>query len=132
MPEWRTNLAGTFYTGDHVGRVSLRYVDEYKNDNSGNAPIDSWTTVDLLYSYTFAGLIGDGDTTVTIGMNNAFDEDPPALTRCQTVVNNACTETVPRFRLRSISSWFADPTSSACSVSTRRSIRLRRNPTSCG
>ena len=98
MPEWRTNLAGTFYTGDHVGRVSLRYIDEYKNDNSGNAPIDSWTTVDLLYSYTFAGLIGDGDTTVTIGMNNAFDEDPPALTRCETVVNNECSETVTRFR----------------------------------
>ena len=81
MPEWRTNLSATYYTGNHVGRVGLRYVDEYKNDNSNNAPIDSWTTVDLLYAYTFAGLLGDGDTTLTVGVNNVLDEDPPALRR---------------------------------------------------
>jgi iron complex outermembrane receptor protein len=98
MPEWRTNLAGTYYTGNHVARLSLRYIDEYKNDNSGNAPVDSWTTVDAMYSYTFPGLIGDGDTTFTIGINNIADEDPPALTRCETVVNNQCTELVTRFR----------------------------------
>jgi iron complex outermembrane receptor protein len=100
MPEWRTNLGGTFYTGNHVARLSLRYIDEYKNDNSGNAPIDSWTTIDAMYSYTFAGLFGDGDTTFTVGINNIADEDPPALTRCQTqdATSLQCTETVTRFR----------------------------------
>ncbi len=100
MPEWRTNLSATYYTGNHVGRIGLRYVGEYENDNSGNAPMDSWTTVDLLYAYTFAGLLGDGDTTLSIGVNNVLDEDPPALRRCatqnpDTLVCEALTE---RFR----------------------------------
>ena len=36
---------------------------------------------DAIYSYTFSGLIGDGETTLSIGMNNILDEDPPALYR---------------------------------------------------
>jgi iron complex outermembrane receptor protein len=100
MPEWRTNLSATYYTGNHVGRIGLRYVGEYENDNSGNAPMDSWTTVDLLYAYTFAGLLGDGDTTLTLGINNVLDEDPPALRRCSTQNPDTlvCEELTERFR----------------------------------
>ena len=81
MPELRGFVGGTYFLGDHVVNATVRYIGEYDNDQSNNAPVDSWTTLDLLYSYTFSGLIGDGDTTVSVGMNNALDEDPPALTR---------------------------------------------------
>jgi iron complex outermembrane receptor protein len=81
MPQWRGFVGGTYFLNDHVFNATVRYIDGYDNDQSNNAPVDSWTTLDLLYSYTFAGLIGDGDTTFSIGMNNALDEDPPALTR---------------------------------------------------
>lgn len=81
MPKWRGFVGGTYFLNDHVFNATVRYIDGYDNDQSNNAPVDSWTTLDLLYSYTFAGLIGDGDTTFSVGMNNALDEDPPALTR---------------------------------------------------
>mgnify|MGYP001954499577 CR=1 FL=1 len=38
-------------------------------------PVDSWDVFDAQYSYTFNGLVGDGDTILTIGANNLFDED---------------------------------------------------------
>ena len=81
MPEIRGHLGGTYFVGDHVINVTGRYIDGYANDQTGNAPVSSWTTWEALYSYTFAGLIGDGDTTVTVGMNNIFDNDPPPLNR---------------------------------------------------
>jgi iron complex outermembrane receptor protein len=81
MPELRGHVGGTYFVGDHVFNGTVRYIDGYDNDQSGNNPVDSWTTLDLLYSYTFAGLIGDGDTSITVGVNNVFNEDPPALNR---------------------------------------------------
>jgi len=98
MPEWRTNVSGTYYSGNHLGRIGVRYIADYKNDNSGNAPIDSFTTVDVLYAYTWSGLMGDGDTTFSIGANNLLDQDPPALRRCSSVVNNQCETVTTRYR----------------------------------
>ena len=81
MPEIRGNMGATYYVGNHVARLGLNYVDTYRNDQGNNAEINSWTTLDLLYAYTFSGLIGDGDTTISIGANNLTDQDPPALYR---------------------------------------------------
>lgn len=81
MPEIRANFAATYYHGNHTARIGLNYIDGYKNDQSNNAEIDSFTTLNALYSYTFSGLIGEGDTTLSIGGNNLLDEDPPALYR---------------------------------------------------
>ena len=81
MPQLRGFLGGAYFVGDHVFNGTIRYIDGYDNDQSGNNPVDSWTTLDLMYSYTFAGLIGDGDTSITVGVNNVTDEDPPALNR---------------------------------------------------
>lgn len=81
MPEIRGNGAVTWFTGNHTARLGFNYIDGYRNDQGNNAPIDSWTTLDAMYAYTFNGLIGDGDTTFTIGINNLTDEDPPALFR---------------------------------------------------
>ncbi|MDX1405156.1 MAG: TonB-dependent receptor [Woeseiaceae bacterium] len=84
MPELRGNLAATWFSGNHVARLGLNHIDSYKNDQGNDREIDAWTTLDAMYSYTFSGLVGDGDTTLTLGVNNIADKDPPGL-----VVNNA-------------------------------------------
>ncbi len=81
MPEIRGNAGMTYFNGNHSARLGLNYIDGYKNDQGNNAPMDSWTTLDAQYSYTFSGLLGDGDTTLTVGVNNITDEDPPATFR---------------------------------------------------
>ena len=81
MPEVRANAGATWFTGNHTVRLGMNHIGDYKNDQGNNATINSWTTVDVLYAYTFNGLIGDGDTTLSIGANNLLDEDPPTLYR---------------------------------------------------
>ncbi len=81
MPELRANIGATWFKGNHTARAGFNHIGGYKNDQGNNADINSWTVLDALYSYTFTGLIGDGDTTLSIGANNLLDEDPPALYR---------------------------------------------------
>jgi iron complex outermembrane receptor protein len=81
LPELRGNAAATWFSGNHTARLGLNYIDGYDNDQGNNAPVDSWTTIDAMYAYTFSGLIGDGDTTLSVGVNNIGDQDPPALYR---------------------------------------------------
>jgi iron complex outermembrane receptor protein len=93
MPEIRAKLGATWLTGNHSVNLTARYIDSYRNDQSNDAKIDSWATLDAQYSYTFDGLFGDGVTTLTIGANNLTDKDPPALARA-----NADGTPVTRFR----------------------------------
>ncbi len=79
LPELRANAGATYFWGEHLARLGLNYIDEYTNDQGNDRLVDSWTTLDAQYSYTFNGLIGDGDTTLTLGMNNITDEEPPGL-----------------------------------------------------
>jgi len=81
MPELRANLGATFFTGNHTVRAGFNHIGGYTNDQGNNSDINSWTVLDALYSYTFTGLIGEGDTTLSVGANNLLDEDPPALYR---------------------------------------------------
>ncbi|MFT5500446.1 MAG: iron complex outermembrane receptor protein [Woeseiaceae bacterium] len=78
MPELRANGGATWFTGNHTARIGFNYIDGYFNDQGGT-DINSWETVDVMYAYTFSGLIGEGDTTLSIGANNVTDQDPPAL-----------------------------------------------------
>lgn len=79
LPEIRANAGATFYAGEHVARLGVNYIDSYKNDQGGDRPVDEWFTLDAQYAYTFNGLLGDGDTTLTLGVNNITDEDPPGI-----------------------------------------------------
>ena len=79
MPELRANAGATWFSGNHSARLGLNYIDSYKNDQGGDRVIDSWTTLDGMYSYTFTGLIGEGETTLTVGVNNITDEEPSGL-----------------------------------------------------
>ena len=81
LPEVRGNASTTWYDGNHTARLSYNHIGGYKNDQSNDAEINSWNVWDIMYSYTFSGLIGDGDTTLSIGGNNILDEDPPATYR---------------------------------------------------
>jgi iron complex outermembrane receptor protein len=79
MPELRGHTGATYIFGNHSANITARYVDSYLNDQGNNAEVESMTTIDLQYSLIVPGLIGDGDTTLTFGASNVFDEDPPAL-----------------------------------------------------
>lgn len=92
LPELRGNAAATWFTGNHTARLGLNYIDSYKNDQGNNREVNSWTTLDAMYSYTFTGLLGDGDTTFSIGVNNLGDKDPPGLVRADANGNP-----IPRF-----------------------------------
>ena len=81
LPEIRGNASATWFSGNHTARLGLNYIDSYKNDQGNNREVNSWTTLDAMYSYTFTGLLGDGDTTFSIGVNNLGDKDPPGLVR---------------------------------------------------
>jgi len=81
MPEVRGNAGATYLMGNHSFNFTVRYIDGYANDQTGNAPVESWTTLDAQYSIMLPGLIGEGDTSLTLGVNNLTDEDPPALNR---------------------------------------------------
>lgn len=93
MPELRGNLGATYTWGDHSVTGTYRYIDEYTNDQSNNGVVAAWETFDVQYNYVFAGLVGDGDTSVSLGINNLFDDDPPRLTRLDSNGNE-----LPAFR----------------------------------
>lgn len=89
MPEWRANLRATWRMGDHMVAATTRYVDEVKYDANNYSfqrffPHSNWRDVDTIrawtqmdWFYTYSGLdVADGQTSVTVGMRNAFDRQP--------------------------------------------------------
>ncbi len=81
LPELRAHFGATYSLGDSSLTAKFRHIDEYRNDQSNNGIVEAWNVVDAQFNHVFAGLLGDGDTSVTVGVNNVFDADPPRLTR---------------------------------------------------
>lgn len=81
IPQWRWNAGATWFIGRHTINATVRYIDSYLNDNANNAKIDSMTTLDFQYSVELGDMLGNGETFLYFGVNNAFDVDPPALRR---------------------------------------------------
>ncbi|WP_158658130.1 TonB-dependent receptor plug domain-containing protein [Agarilytica rhodophyticola] len=85
QPELRWVASTTWNFGNSSANIALRFIDEFVQDQgtdldpSFDPLVDSWTTLDASYTYTFSQLVGDGDTTLSIGANNITDEDPPEL-----------------------------------------------------
>ena len=77
------NVRVTWLNEKHSVRLSVSHIGEYDDDAPGftNESIDDDTVLDFQYSYTFGELLGAGATTVTFGVNNLTDEDPPAIDR---------------------------------------------------
>lgn len=95
QPEIRANGGVTWASGDHSANITVRYVDSYENDQSNNAEIESYTTVDLNYGLIVSGLLGDNDTTFSVGINNVFDQEPPALRKADANGNLITQEAQP-------------------------------------
>jgi len=59
-----------------------RFIDSYEDDQNDNADVDSHFTVDARYALNIGEFFSNDlvkDTTLTVGIINAFDEDPPLL-----------------------------------------------------
>lgn len=76
----------TFGLGARVGdnitvQGTLYYVDDYDLSTPAQlnqTKVDSWNTVDLYAQYNFPGVGGwTENLALTLGVNNAFDEEPP-------------------------------------------------------
>lgn len=75
-PELRGNFGLNYEREGFGANAYVRYIDSYEDDNG--VGIDSNTQVDVQASYNFGSLIrDDSETTLTIGLVNAFDQDPP-------------------------------------------------------
>ncbi|TNE58981.1 MAG: TonB-dependent receptor [Alphaproteobacteria bacterium] len=80
IPQWRSNTYLGWANGAHEASVIVRYISSYDDGRTAGTieKIDSWTTLDLQYSYDFGDTLSFGQgTKFTIGLNNATDEDPP-------------------------------------------------------
>lgn len=64
-----------------TGGVFVNYVDSYRDpSNVADPKVDSWTTLDVNFKYSFvskAGLLGG--TSLTFNVQNLFDRDPPFI-----------------------------------------------------
>lgn len=80
IPELRANLGFTWRSEQHMAGLNLRYISDYRDEtpDSVGEDIDSQTLVDIQYTLTLDDLLS-GATSFTLGVNNLFDEDPPAV-----------------------------------------------------
>jgi len=77
-PELRANLGLNWIKGIHSANVFYRYVDSYeRNDASNTDTIDSFSQVDIQYNVGLGTLFGESTTSLSVGVVNLFDEDPP-------------------------------------------------------
>lgn len=77
LPEWKANFTVRWFMGGHSASAIVRHVTDYNDDKTVNQEfnktIDSMTTFDLHYTYSF----NQDKTRVSLAIINATDEDPP-------------------------------------------------------
>jgi len=77
LPQWRANAWLGWNSQSHNVRLMARHIDEYTDDKTVaqtfNQTIDSWTTYDLYYTYSFP----NERSAVHVNFTNLTDEDPP-------------------------------------------------------
>ena len=78
MPELRGNLRASWTAAHHNLNAYVRYTNSYKDENNENAPIDSFVSVDLRYSFDTSAWFGrDKSPVISMGAKNIFDAMPP-------------------------------------------------------
>lgn len=75
LPETKGSFSTRWMNDHHSIYARANYVSSYENNRQGDT-IDSFTTVELQYRYSFA-LTDDDEASVSIGLINAFDEEAP-------------------------------------------------------
>lgn len=81
IPQIRSNTVVGWGRGSHNVNAVVRLIDSYDDqapDGSVAGEIDEWWVVDLQYGFT-TSLFDDHELGITLGMLNAFDEDPPEV-----------------------------------------------------
>lgn len=102
LPEWKINGSFSWSRDNHRVYALARWVDELDSDipagtrgffaavarlagndavadQLGDAIIEDMLTVDVQYNYNFGEQAFFSDTNVTLGIQNIFDEEPPAM-----------------------------------------------------
>ncbi|MCW8195813.1 TonB-dependent receptor plug domain-containing protein [Proteobacteria bacterium 005FR1] len=91
MPEWNVNANLNWSLGGHLANFRVRWIDGYEMsfDSAGlqraqqavNGTLeqDPIMYMDLIYAYTFDGLLGDGQTRLELGAYNLADEFPDPI-----------------------------------------------------
>lgn len=82
VPQLRFNTGFNWSKDAHRLDVFGRFIDSYEDDQNDNLTIDSHFTVDARYALSLGELLQNdliGDTALTVGVINAFDEDPPQV-----------------------------------------------------
>ena len=81
IPETKATLAATWSLGKHSAAAIAYWVDDYRTTRETppgeSASIDSWTTLDLQYSYNVR--FADSEAMIALGAKNVFDEEPPRV-----------------------------------------------------
>ena len=77
-PDLKINGAVTYERGAHVVNLTARHIGSYTDDQTNNA-VDSQITLDARYQLFLDGLLG-GEGSISVGVINLLDEDPPLLT----------------------------------------------------
>jgi outer membrane receptor protein involved in Fe transport len=76
QPEVRWTFNTSWVKDDWNANLAINYIGEFKQDETvaavGISDIDAWTTVDTTVNY-----IGFESTTLTLGVTNLFNEEPP-------------------------------------------------------
>jgi iron complex outermembrane receptor protein len=70
FPEWRANALFSWYLGDLFASLNWDYIGSQRS-NISDEKWDSWSLFNVQVGYNF-----DKYGTVTLGVNNLFDEDP--------------------------------------------------------
>lgn len=78
MPRLRGNTSLRWQKGIHSAAVYWRYVSSYDNDRPFfQGRIGRQQTYDAQYNLTLDGVMGDGTATISLGVINLLDEEPP-------------------------------------------------------
>lgn len=83
VPDTRLNVGFDWRTDQHSVSFYVRHIGGYDDRTEAKDfdAIDSFTVFDANYSFDAEGLIGEGTTNLSIGVNNLTDEEPPAIDR---------------------------------------------------
>lgn len=79
FPEWRTNLSASYYSDDWSAVWIARYQSETEDIHSSSSNLDNYA--DSVWYHDVQGSYQWGEmTTLTLGVRNLFDEEPPYIT----------------------------------------------------
>jgi iron complex outermembrane receptor protein len=83
VPDTRVNVGFDWNNDQNSFSFYVRHIGGYddRTPNTDYDSIDSFTVFDTNYSFDTSGLIGEGTTNFSFGINNITDEEPPAIDR---------------------------------------------------